>query len=149
MANQNSKETSFFLWLIAPVGVALTLLFVNVNANVAAKRKTRDAELPAAEVKHEVSHSLSNRRFQSINNAGTKTTWHFNADETQFNISWEFQGKETIAGTFNLEKVGEGQYKGVGDKGRVYKFSFDGKVIIALGEEGAEKAEKIIFTETK
>jgi hypothetical protein len=54
MANQNSKESSFFLWLIAPVGVALTLLFVNVNANVAAKRNTRDAELPAAEVKHEV-----------------------------------------------------------------------------------------------
>jgi hypothetical protein len=54
MANQNSKETSFFLWLIAPVGVALTLLFVNVNANVAAKRNTRDAELPAAEMKHAV-----------------------------------------------------------------------------------------------
>jgi hypothetical protein len=56
MANQNSKEGSFFLWLIAPLGVALTLLFVNVNSNVAAKRKTLDAAIPAAEVKHEVDH---------------------------------------------------------------------------------------------
>ncbi|MBM3447730.1 MAG: hypothetical protein FJX90_01330 [Bacteroidetes bacterium] len=54
MANQNSKEGSFFLWLIAPLGVALTLLFVNVNGNVAAKRKTLDAAIPTAEMKHNV-----------------------------------------------------------------------------------------------
>jgi len=54
MANQNSKESAGFLWLIVQIGVALTLLFVSVNSNVAAKRKTLDAAIPAAEMKHEV-----------------------------------------------------------------------------------------------
>jgi hypothetical protein len=112
-------------------------------------------EVPAKEVEEvkegdesHVSHSLSNRRFQNINEAGTKTTWQF-TDETQCNLSIEFQGKETNAGTIKFEKVGEGQYQSVDNKGRVYKFTFDGKVITALGEEGAAKAENIIFTEIK
>lgn len=161
MANQNSKEGSFFLWLIAPLGVALTLLFVNVNGNVAAKRKTLDAAIPAKEgqVTHALhqsaekhsdnSVSLSNKKFQNTNEAGVKITWQFNSEGNQVNLSSEFQGEKKSLGEFKVNKNGEFDYSVVGEKAEIYKFSFDGSIITAQGKEGAAKKENIIFSEIK
>jgi hypothetical protein len=58
MANNTQKESVFFLWLIVPIAVLLTLLFVQVNHNVAPVPEHLAGNIPAkkVEVKHEEIH---------------------------------------------------------------------------------------------
>jgi len=58
MANNTQKESVFFLWLIVPIAVLLTLLFVQVNHNVAPQPAHLAGNIPAkkVEVKHEEIH---------------------------------------------------------------------------------------------
>jgi hypothetical protein len=58
MANNTQKESVFFLWLIVPIAVLLTLLFVQVNHNVAPLPNHLAGNIPAkkVEVKHEEIH---------------------------------------------------------------------------------------------
>lgn len=58
MANNTKKESVFFLWLIVPTAALLTLLFVQVNHNVAPIPSHLAGNIPAkkVEVKHEEIH---------------------------------------------------------------------------------------------
>ena len=65
--SDSPKQGSLFLWFIVPFAVILTLIFVNVNHNVAAPMTKLPGEVPAKEVE-EVKHE--------DHKAATDTTAH-------------------------------------------------------------------------
>jgi hypothetical protein len=53
--SDSPKQSSLFLWFIVPLAAILTLMFVNINHNVAAPMTKLPGEVPAKEVE-EVKH---------------------------------------------------------------------------------------------
>lgn len=48
--SDSPKQRSFFLWLIVPFAAILTLMFVNINHNIAAPQTELPGTVPAKEV---------------------------------------------------------------------------------------------------
>lgn len=65
--SDSPKQSSLFLWFIVPLAAILTLMFVNINHNVAAPMTKLPGEVPAKEVE-EVKHE--------DHKAATDTTAH-------------------------------------------------------------------------